>query len=249
MKNKILLFCYFFTALSVLGQTNFKNDNILYKKEKVYGVIFHSQGWGGNIKFVNSITAKNKVFWEANLQNLKHVKEVKVLNPFYENSKKFVYGKLNYCFLIRGSVGFQKKLYGKPHTDDIGIEVRHFTSAGLSLALLKPVYLKIVHTGKFSADDTIMEEKYNFDKHPMEFIYGRASFFKGFDEIKPVLGVHLKSGFGFEFASDPEKVKLLEIGTTLDFFPKKLEIMATKENPNFVLTFFISYQFGKKYYK
>ncbi len=249
MKHRLLIFCCFFTAFHVYSQSPIKNDNILFRNEKVYGLIFHSQGWGGNIKYTNSLTAKNKVFWEANLQNYKHVKEVKVLNPFYENSKKFVYGKLNYCFLIRGSVGYQKILYGKPRTEGIGIEVRHFLSTGVSIAILKPIYLKIIHSGKLTSEDTIFDEKYNFDKHPLEFIYGRSSFFKGFDQIKPSIGVHAKTGFGFEFASDPEKVKLLEIGTTLDWFPKKLEIMATDENPNFVLTFFISYQFGKKYNK
>ena len=65
-----------------------------------------------------------------------------------------------------------------------------------------------------------MTEKYDpkDDNHTPYSIYGRASYFKGFNEMKVQLGAYVKGGFAFEFSKKNEVIKSIEAGVCLDAF-------------------------------
>ena len=74
-------------------------------------------------------------------------------------------------------------------------------AVGVSLAFLKPVYLEILYADDITNEFYVETEKYNPVEHsPSYNIYGRASYFKGFDEMQLQVGSYLKAGFSFEFS-------------------------------------------------
>ena len=219
------------------------SERILLKKELTGGVTVHVLGMGANLRKGVNKTFFNSRLFEIEVVSMKHPKQVRVVKPYYYNSKSFVYGKLNHVYILRAGYGFKKLLNRKPYWG--GVELRLLYMGGVSLAFAKPVYL-------YFWDPTMMfivEEKYNPDNpfHGEEFIYGRAPFTNGFDQIKIYPGIYAKAGLNFEFGALNTKIRALEAGGTVEYFPKEIPIMAFNPAQNFFLTFYINFSLGKRY--
>ncbi|RLD18230.1 MAG: hypothetical protein DRI69_10685, partial [Bacteroidetes bacterium] len=77
-------------------------------------------------------------------------------------------------------------------------------------------------------------------------IYGAASFFKGFGEIKVLPGLHGKVGAHFSMGAFEQTVKAMEIGIMFDLFFTKVPIMIIDNNQPFFLNGYIILQLGKR---
>jgi len=218
-------------------------DRVLLKKELTGGVTIHVQGVGANFrKGVNKTFFNSRIF-EVEFVSLKHPKQVRVINPYYYNAKSFVYGKLNHVYILRAGYGFKKMLNRKPYWG--GIELRVLYMGGLSIAIAKPVYL-------YFWDETITyikEEKYDPDNpyHDEEYIYGRAPFTDGLGEMKVYPGVFAKAGLNFEFGALNSKIRALEVGGVIEYFPIAIPIMAYNPEQSLILTFYLNFSLGKRY--
>ena len=175
---------------------------------------------------------------------LQSPKQIRSINPYFTNSKSYIYGKLNAIFNFRGSYGIQKQLNRKPYWG--GVELRFLYAGGISLAVAKPVYLYILNQ---AADNKyyITEERYDPDNHFSDNIHGRAPFTKGFGELDVYPGLHAKIGLDFDYAVYRTKLKSLQIGAILDVFPRPVPIMAFNDADYYFLTFYINFNFGKRY--
>jgi hypothetical protein len=263
MRRALILICIFILTASVthtygqtIGEPDSLGDNILYLKEKAGSGIFHSAGWGLGFRFGQNITYFNKKMFEVDLVEMKTPKEVKRSNQIFSNSRRYVYGKMNNLYLLRFGYGAQKLLNDKPYWG--GIEVRFFYYGGLDLALAKPVYLLIANYTKVGEQIfyDITTEKYDpLIHYPYRVIgpsrdleiYGKASVFKGFGEIKPYPGAYAKIGFNFEYGTQNQSIKAIEVGATLDAFPKAIPMMAFNDPNHFFVNVYLSFNFGKRY--
>lgn len=231
-------------TLSLLAQGELREQpRIFYRNEKSIGILLNSNGYGISGRYSKRIDARKKTNYELDLLFIKHPKEVKSPFNHYNNNKSFVYGKLNSFFDIRAGYGRQKELFRK--VDRGGISIRRFYSLGPSLGIIKPVYYEVIQSN--SADpNTKYLEQMKFDPSINQgFIWSRASFFKGIDEISVVPGAFGKAGICFEYSRHDITLHALEAGIVLDIFPKEIPIMATEKNNFIFFSFFVSYRFGK----
>jgi hypothetical protein len=217
----------------------------LLKNEWTIGLNIHTAGWGGNFKRSKNITAYKKRVYEFEVFNIKHPKEVRSVNPYFDNAKSFFYGKMNTLTVVRFGLGKQKILFSKAEKN--GVEVRLSYSAGFSLGLAKPVYLNILYPTKYDRQYEIRVEKYDPDKHYVDNIYGRAAFTEGITEIKPYPGAYGKFGFTFEYGSWSESIKCIEAGVCIDAYAREIPIMAKTENNQFYFNFYINLLYGRKW--
>ncbi len=218
-------------------------DRVLLKKELTGGVTIHILGMGGNFRRGVNKTYFNSRIFEVEFVSMKHPKQIRVINPYYYNAKSYVYGKLNHVYILRAGYGFKKLLNRKPYWG--GIELRVLYMGGISLAFAKPVYL-------YFWDETysyVKEEKYNPDNyyHNSEYIYGRAPFSDGLGELKVYPGIFAKAGLNFEFGALNSKIRALEAGGVVEYFPKAIPIMAFNPAQNFMVTFYLNFSLGKRY--
>lgn len=220
---------------------------VLLRREESGCLLLHSNGWGAGYRFGKNITWYKKRIYGFEFATMKHPKETKIRNPYYFNSKSYIYGKLNYVFLFRGDIGTQHVLFAKPNWG--GVAVRYFYSGGISLALLKPVYLYVLTDNASTYEYDLSTEKYDPHLHYLNNIYGRAPFTKGINEIGIRPGACVKGGFNFEYGPYMEKLRTLEVGAVLDFFPKPIEMMAFNDPNYFFLSIYFSFHFGKRYNK
>jgi hypothetical protein len=231
------------------GQSNLAvedtSKNIILLKERSFGVILHSQGWG--LKFSRGFnkTAFNKRVWSIEMVEIQSPKQVRTINPYFTNSKSYIYGKLNSVFNFRGSYGFHKQLNRKPYWG--GVELRFFYMGGVSVAVTKPIYLYILNPSSVIYEYTITEERYDPNEHFVDNIFGRAPFTRGFNNLDVYPGLHVKTGLDFDYATYSSKLNSLEIGAMLDVFPRPVPIMAFNDAHYFFLTFYLNFNFGKRY--
>ena len=252
----LLLFIPYF----VFSQEPLKRTKkILYKHERHFGVNVHSLGWGVHSRRVWNDNVKWQHFLELDIVSMKHPKQVKTINTWISDAKGYDYGKQNSTFFIRLGYGKQLILFDKP--DFGGIMVSAVGVVGVSLAFLKPVYLEILYADDITSEFYVETEKYNPIEHSPYNIYGRASYFKGFDEMQLQVGSYLKAGFSFEFSKKDDLIRSIEAGVSLDAFKigdndivgdalgKELPVMAITKNKKTFLSFYINmnFFFGKKW--
>ena len=225
--------------------TPYDDTRLFYRTEVYGGLYIHTRGWGLNFRKAYRRTGFSKQVLSIEINNQKHPKEHKSFNPYYDDTKGFVFGKLNSIFVLRPSYGRQKVLYTKEAKR--GVQISYFTLFGPSLALAKPIYLEIAHP-TVPGYDFLTTEKYNEEEHTMDMIFGRAPFTKGLDEIAVYPGLHGKFALNFEYAPADDLLRALETGLTFDAYYKEVPIMAFAENSQFFLTAYLNIQFGKKFF-
>lgn len=243
----ITLFLILHTA-SAQYDDEFFSSQVLLRKEYYGGAFISSAGGGIEFRKGANTTFFTKWLYEGNLLELKANRETRVYNPFFRNSRSFIYGKMNNLYVLRAGGGQQKLLNRKPYWG--GVELRYFWFAGGSLGFAKPVYLYIIKelaVSQIFYEYSLVAEKYDPDKHFLDNIYGRASFTKGFDDLSLHPGVYAKAGFSFDFGRQNQKVSAVELGAALDFFPTGVKMMALRDSERFFLTFFVGYYIGKRY--
>jgi len=223
-------------------------DKILYRNEKSLAFLLNSNGIGGNFRFAKRITYLKKTLYEADLVTIKHPKEVRIYasTTTSNTAKSYIYGKTNSFINLRAGIGFQREIFQKQ--DRGGISIRYFYDIGPDIGFSKPIYYRYITVLYVDGyvTYTYSTEKFGDSQHayPTE-ITGRASFFKGFDEISLFPGAFGKIGVTMEFGRNEQIINALEGGLVVDAFIKKVPIMATENNHRLFLSLFVSYRFGR----
>jgi hypothetical protein len=208
-----------------------------------FGAKLSSNGFGLHYNFSTRITYRLRRFYEAEYSLIKDQKEIKsmIINPTSYTTKRFVYGKINSAHSIKGGYGYNRMIFEK--RDKSSISIHLLGSAGASLTFCKPIYYNIADS---IVNNRIFSSDRKFDGSRDELILGRSLFIKGISETTLHPGVYTKFGIGFDFSRDVEKTSILEIGTSFDYYFRKLEIM--HKNPHsYFLSFYLMYSFGQKY--
>ncbi len=219
---------------------------IFYRNERTFSGTFSTTGWHAGMQIAKRQNAFRSFIYGGEVGSLQHPKEYKSQSP-YEGGwgTGYVFGKKNEVVALRFGGGFQKEIFGK--YDKGGISVRYFYSAGLSLALLKPVYYNKV-VGYDYQKLKILTKESRFDPDYMQSIYdiyNKKSFFYGIDEIGLDPGVFARVGLSFEYSIKDRIINALEGGVKVEGFMKKVPIMASDDNQRLFFSLFVTYRFGK----
>lgn len=244
IKIGLLLLCF---PVVVLGQGEIDDEaKVFYRNERTYSGSLNSNGWNAGMQFTRRIDAFRSYIFGGDIGSLRHPKEYKSQSPYAGGwGSGFVFGKTNEVVTLRLGAGFQKEIFGK--YDKGGISVRYFYSAGLTLALMKPVYYDKVVGFDYERLKILTEESL-FDPDYMQSIYDiydKKPFFKGMDEIKLDPGAFARAGISFEYSIQDRIVNALEGGIQLEGYLNKIPIMASNDNRQLFFSLFVTYRFGK----
>jgi len=217
-------------------------ETIFWRNERSVGLLLNSDGWNVIYRELRQKQPSNRVFLEGGIGTFKHPKEVKLTNYYFQGPGTYVFGKLNSVWALSAGGGIHRELFDK--RDLGGVSINWFAGAGLSLTFTKPIYYKVIN---YDIDGYIYltEEKFNIDSiHQALDIYSKASFLKGFDEIKVYPGVYSRGGFSFEYSKNDKVTHSLELGASIHVFAQKIPIMSSSNNKNIFPAFFVSYRAG-----
>ncbi len=216
----------------------------LYRKAFSGGLMISTHGIGPQLQLERKMNYRYYHQFGLTLSGIRHEKEYRSKNASYDDSKPYVYGKLNSLIALRFFFGGKLELFEKKRTR--GISIHYTWAAGPSVGYLKPVYLKILEPSAAEQHQDPHVERYDPALHPQENIYGRASYFEGFGEgsIRP--GLFLKSGFFFDFSKKEALILGLEIGAMIDAYSKTVVLLYQSKNHQVFPAFYASLLIGKK---
>jgi hypothetical protein len=221
---------------------------ILYNKQMTYGVTAHNLGLGVNFRTGKRLSIFKTRMFEMEFVSMRSYKQIKLINSYYANARRYVYGKSNDAFFLRAGIIWKKLLNRKPYWG--GVEVRFLYGGGFSLGIGKPYYLYVIEDlSGTGTNGVLVMEKYDPEKHTNSIIYGKAPFSKGLNEITLHPGAYLKAGLNFEFGTRSTIIKALEIGACADVLPTGLTIMASQPDQIVFPGIYLNFSFGKRYNK
>ena len=246
MRKYIILIMIFFTVtipLMAQGEID-EQKRVMFRNERTYGGFLNSNGYGFNYRYGFWRNARNQFILDGDFSYVKHPKEVKTTVAYDYKTHRYVYGKQNLFWELKGLAGWQKELFRKH--DKTGISVRMFYSGGLSLGFEKPIYYEVytfssigeaVRMDLMKFDPSIHIDKYQ--------IGGRGPFFMGFNELKVIPGLVGKVGLSFEYSKKDAILHALEAGLSLTVYPREIQIMATEQNNFLFFNLMVGFRFGK----
>lgn len=220
-------------------------DNVLMEKQWGLGALIHTNGWGLKFRIGKNVTALRQWMWEVEYGTYKSHKEVRVINPYFSDSKSYIYGKLNSVSFLRVGTGQQFILTRKPYWG--GVQLSALAYGGVSVGFAKPVYLYILYVDPTYNEYSIKEEKYDPDVHFVDNIYGRASFLSGILELKFYPAIYARTGLEFEFGNLNRHPKSIEAGVLLEYAPIGIPIMAYNPKQHLFMSLYVSFMFGKRH--
>ncbi|MCZ8286347.1 MAG: hypothetical protein O9353_12915, partial [Bacteroidia bacterium] len=223
---------------------NGQDPNVLYRNEASFGIFAHSRGFGVNYMRAKHVTGTRKRLFEIEGLNMKHPKEIRVSNNA-DNSKRFVYGKLNHILLFRVGVGYQTTVFKR--ADRKSVEIRTSYYLGGNFTFAKPAYV-LIYRESVTGAKFQESVKYNPEIHNLDSITGKGPLIDGLGQMKIYPGLYAKFNLSFEYAPYSNKVKAIETGVILDYYPKALPIMARNPAENFIVTVYVGFVFGKKWF-
>ena len=247
MRSLIIITLLLSLETAIAQETVYADARVPFKREWYGGAMIHGHGWGLNLYYAKHRTAVDRLLYGLEIAGMKHPKEVKSFNPYYEESRGYFYGKSNSLLIVRPTFGKKQQITDKIRKS--GVELNWVWGIGPSIGLAKPVYLEI---GK---PDVVPYVEYAIERydpaiHNIQNIYGRASWFRGFGEMTIYPGAFGRAGLNFEYSGQTTGIKALEIGASLDAYPVAIPIMAELEgvqNKQFFFEFYLAAQFGRKY--
>ena len=236
-----ILSYHLFSQGELLSETRTVTTN-----ENTYFINANSNGFSIGYTFGKRLDGFRKRLYEASFSYLKHPKEIRTENPYYQNQKKFVFGKLYSVFALRSGIGYQRELFSI--FDKGGVAIRYNYLLGGSLALLKPIYYEVVDSTKIYDNVQyiyISDKQFNYSIHQVSDIYSRSSFLLGINETKFVPGIFVKGGLSFAISQSQRSINSIDVGCIVDYFFKPIQIMATEKKEQIFITLYLGYRFGK----
>lgn len=232
---------------SLAGYESGTNLNVLYRNEASGRIFATTRGFGLTFRQAKHVTQKTRSYYDIEIQNLRHPKEVKSVGTGSQR-RRYVYGKANGVMLFRGAVGLQNVLFSKG--DHKAVEVRYSYSLGPTFAFAKPYYVRVYHNrpgSGFTHESHILFDNENF-KPDSGQIQGRSPFARGLNEMKIYAGATAKFNLSFEYAPYTNLIRALETGISVDYFPKAIPIMSRNPSENIIITFHLGFVFGRKWF-
>lgn len=224
-------FCILFASFLLLStqavsQQRQEGEEDEYTSEFVWGINKNTNGGyigGFNLKFARRI--QPNVFRTLGFEvvNVKHPKESRV--PAFSGGS-FILGKSNYLYSLRFSYGMERLLFRKGPQQ--GVQISALASAGPTLGIIAPYFIEVAG-GSSGFTSTAQYDPYN-SAHVVNNIYGTGRPLEGIGQSDFTAGVHLRTGFSFEFGTFRSNVSGLEVGVMVEAFPKEVILLPRSEN-------------------
>lgn len=219
--------------------------NVPLTDEFLVGAVFHTQGFGATMRRGVYRNAFSVASIGTDLVFFKHPKEIRTSNPIYENGRPYVYGKQNTLQMLRVWVSHHRIASEKLRRDAVKLSMSW--KAGLTLGVLKPVYLEIGYPD--IPYDYVATERYDAEAHFSDNIYGQAPWSNGLDELRAVPGVHAAYALDFEYGTERFMPKAMTTGIAVDGFLVAPEVFAAKfeQNNRLFVTLFATFELGRNW--
>lgn len=213
---KILFFTLIFSGVNAQeGRINNLIQDVR-RQHLNFGGRLLTSGINLEANYTYSLREKTRIGIQVQCGNLKSKREHKVDNTLYQDSKPYVFGKLNNLYTLHLGLQYQRILFEIRRKN--GVQISFLASGGGVLGKLTPnyVYLRDPYLTDNSIKPTL--EKYDPENQFPQYVYGRASYFEGWDESSRLCGYYGDMSFFFDIARREKFTFGLKLGGRIDHF-------------------------------
>lgn len=235
---------------------NADSDDETYRTITTYGITSNTNsGVLGGLSFRQAKLIPGDFFGRpqyrylsVELVNVKHPKEIQTTSNFA--SSRYIEGKENYLFALRGQYGREIKLFDR--STDEGIAVSGIFAAGPTLGIIKPYYVKIQEGNQtISVPYASLNQGLGSQQGAP---IGSGGLFQGLGDSKLTVGLNVKAAMSFELSTFRNNTTGIEIGFLAEVFPNKIVIIPNtgpsgnreEGNRSFFTSGYITLFFGNK---
>lgn len=240
-KNIFILVLFYACSSCVWAQST---PEFLLKKNSVSAIAITTSGWGvAHSRSLQKTAATNRTL-ELGLYAIHHPKEIKTFASYSSQNRSYIFGKQYSFYALEMGLGYQKLVFEKDK--DKGVSLHRYLSAGMSLGLLQPVYLKVA-TPTDQQPLLTQTVLYDPNSHFPDKIAGRADIGTGLNQMRPKPGIYAKAGLLFDASSEYERILAFDLGLKLSYYPQPIAMMAFNKPQNLWVTAYFSVGIGRRY--
>ncbi|MBK7303578.1 MAG: hypothetical protein IPI90_10070 [Saprospiraceae bacterium] len=247
------LFCLFTVCVHAQNQGSVVQQSVrkgvIYNKEKSIDMAIQTNGF-----FVGYNSGKLRTYYLTNYFHLdfgllEHPREVRLNKNFNHGGgffSSFTYGKRNSLWNFRAGKGFVRYFSEKDRKKGVALGIR--LEGGVLMGILKPYYLRVIK----NQDGILFIENIKYSESTKDVfldlnsIVGASSFGVGLTELNFAPGAYGRMGIMIDPGAFEKYVRALNFGLQLDLYPKRVPIMASRQNPFAYLNFYLNLQFGSR---
>ncbi|MFY7898606.1 MAG: hypothetical protein ACOVNY_00390 [Chitinophagaceae bacterium] len=225
---------------------------LIFNKQSIFGFKFNTDGFSFHYEKGKYKTIEKTNIWWLELGEKKDVKQIKE-PPFTGGGgggvivvfgNEYAYGKQNNFYQLKLGFGKQRMIGGKGNRN--GVAVSAVYGAGIVGGILKPYYLQTVNNNnqsehiKYEGNETLFLDP--------SAIIGASGFTKGLalNELTVIPGGQLRGALRFDYGRYNEVISAIEVGLNLEYYSKKVPIMAIGKQRNLFFNAYINLLFGKR---
>lgn len=227
-----------------------------YNHEVLVGGKVNTDGWSGSAYYLKRKGKLSNSLWQLQFSEIKHEKQIKQQGtntafPQLGNAGPYIFGKINNLYTLQLSYGREKLLLPDVLEGNISISFRY--SGGLSLAMLKPYYLKLIYVDYTQPGDpaTLKEERYTSSTSDHFLNSGdvltASKWSKGLNEIQYVPGLFAEGCFAITPSKSKSFIQVITLGANVAYYSKQLPIMADQKAYSYQASLFAGLAFGKRW--
>lgn len=225
-----------------------------YTHQLLLGGKVNTNGWSGSGYYFTRKTYKASNLWEAHFSEIKHEKQDKLQGsnsayPDLGNSSPFVYGKINNLYTLQ--IGFGREILILPAIMEGNLSVSFRYAGGLSLAMLKPYYLKLIYMDSATGQGYLRTQKYSNanSEHFLNTgaVLGAAGFSKGLGDMIYVPGAYLEACFVIIPGHSKSFIQAVTLGANGAFYSRSLPVMADQRAYPYQASLFAGLAIGKRW--
>ena len=226
-----------------------------YKHGLLVGGKLNTNGWSGAIYYQTKLSPTQSSIWQLSFSEVKHDKQVKQENtknkyPQFGKPTPFIFGKINKLYTLQ--IGYGREHVLLPNVVEDNLTVSFRWNAGISLALLKPYYLRLVYKESLPVDTVFMMERKYSNAISDTFlnnnnILGASKWSKGLGDMQYIPGIYVETAFVIEPAKRKSFVQVITLGFNGAFYTSDLPIMANTPAGNWQACLFAGLSFGKRW--
>lgn len=227
-----------------------------YNHELLVGGKVNTDGWSGSAYYLKRKGKQSNSLWQVHFSEIKHEKQIKQQGtnkafPQLGNAGPYIFGKINNLYTLQLGYGREKLLLPDVLEGNISVSFRY--SGGLSLAMLKPYYLKLIYVDYTQPNDpaTLKEEKYSSSNsdHFLNSgdVLAASKWSKGLNEIQCVPGLFAEGCFAITPSKSMSFIQMVTLGANVAYYAKQLPILAEQKAQPWQASLFAGLAIGKRW--
>ncbi len=221
LKNTCFLILFALLQLPAFAQSAESEGRIDYEKEFLAGVNFNTNGGligGFMLRYSRQLYEKKNQFHNFGFEVgiVKHPKEIRYASQ--QSGGTFIAYKKNHLVVLRPTYGREFVLFHKGNED--GVQLDFILNAGLSFGVLTPYFIQYQQ-----GTETVLVPYDPVETPDINLVINSSGYTTGLGQSKIVPGIHLRTGFSFEYGHFSNKVTGLEVGFLFEAFTKKMVMM------------------------